>query len=68
MVTWQKSSTVQKHLKKQGVRFTRAFTLKFNQKPYFNAGIFTDYIKTIFLPCSDILHGLAVLAQETAVD
>jgi hypothetical protein len=35
IVTSQNSSTVQEHLKKQGVRFARHFTLKFNQKLYF---------------------------------
>jgi hypothetical protein len=31
------------------------------------AGIFLDDIRTIFLPYTDISHGLAVLAQEIAV-
>jgi hypothetical protein len=45
----QNSSTVQEHLKKQGVRFGREFALKFNQKPYFNVGIFLAYIRSRLL-------------------
>jgi hypothetical protein len=41
--------------------------LKFNQKAYINAGIFLDYVGTIFLPYIDMPHGLAVFAQEPAV-
>jgi hypothetical protein len=52
---------------KQGVRFGRDFTFKFDQKPYINAGIFLDYIKTIFLPYIDTFHALVVSAQEIAV-
>jgi hypothetical protein len=37
------------------------------QKPHFNAGIFLDSIKTIFLPYVDTVRGLAVIAQEIAV-
>jgi hypothetical protein len=40
--------------------------LKFNQKPYFNAGIFLDYTRTIFVPYTDALRGLAVFAEEIA--
>jgi hypothetical protein len=53
--------------KQQGVPFGRDFALKFNQKPYFNAGIFFDDIRTIFLPYIDTVRGLAVLAPEIAV-
>jgi hypothetical protein len=66
IVTSQNSLTVQEHFKTQDVRFGRDFALKFNQKPYFNAGIFIDYLRTILLPYIDALHGLAVLAQEIA--
>jgi hypothetical protein len=41
---------VQEHLKKQGVCFGRDMILKFNQKPYINAGSFLDDIRTISLP------------------
>jgi hypothetical protein len=66
-VTSQNASTVQQHLKKQDVRFGRVVTFKFNQKPYINAGIFLDYIRTVSLRYLDILCGLAVLAQEISV-
>jgi hypothetical protein len=42
-------------------------TLTFNQKPYFNAGLFLDAIGTIVLPYIDTFRGLAVLTQEIAV-
>jgi hypothetical protein len=67
MVTSENSSTVQEHFRKQGVRLGRDFILKFNQKPYINAGIFLDYIGTIFSPSIDVLRGLAVFSQEVAV-
>jgi hypothetical protein len=41
--------------------------LKFNEQPYFNAGIFLDYIRTILLQYIDAFRGVAVLAQEIAV-
>jgi hypothetical protein len=41
--------------------------LKFSQKPYFNAGIFLDSIRTIGLTYIDIFRDRAVLAQEIAV-
>jgi hypothetical protein len=59
--------TVQEHLKKQRVRFGRDMILKCNQKPYINAGIFIDYIRTVFLPNIDALRRLAVFLQEVAV-
>jgi hypothetical protein len=67
IVTSQNSPVVQEHLKKQGVCFGRDMILKFNQKPYINAGIFLDYIRIIFLPYIDMLRGLAVFAEEPAV-
>jgi hypothetical protein len=63
----QNSPAVQECLKMQGVCFGRDMILKCNQKPYINAGIFPDYIRTIFLPYIDAFHGLAVFAQEIAV-
>jgi hypothetical protein len=66
-VTSQNSPTVQEHLKKQGVRFGRDFALEFSQKPYFNAGIFLAYVRTILLPYIDTYRGRAVLGQQIAV-
>jgi hypothetical protein len=67
IVTSQNSPVVQELLKKQGVCFGRDMILKFSQKPYIKAGIFLDYVRTIFLPDIDMLRGLAVFAQEPAV-
>jgi hypothetical protein len=66
-MTSQNSSSVQEHLKRQGVRFGRNFALRCNQKPYFNAGSFLDAIRTIILPYIDTFPGRAVLAQQIAV-
>jgi hypothetical protein len=51
---------------KAGVLSDRDLTFKFNQKPYINACIFFDQIKTIVLPYIDTLRGLAVLTREVA--
>jgi hypothetical protein len=67
IITSQNSPVVQEHLKTQGVCFGRDMILKFDQKLYINAGIFLDFIRTIFLPFIDMLRGLAVFAQEPAV-
>jgi hypothetical protein len=45
MVTSQNSPTVKEYFDKEGVRFARDFTLKINQKPYFNFGIFTGDLR-----------------------
>jgi hypothetical protein len=66
-MTSQNSSTVQEHLKKQGVRFGSDLALKFNQNPYFNADLFLAYIRTILLPYIDTFPGRAVLAQQITV-
>jgi hypothetical protein len=63
----QNSSVVQEHLNEQGVCFGRDMILKFNQKPYINAGIFLDYIRAIFVPYIDMLRGLAIFAEEPAL-
>jgi hypothetical protein len=61
------ASTVQEHLKRQGVRLGGDFALTFDQKPSINTAIFSDDIRTVLLPYSDILRGLAVFAQEGVV-
>jgi hypothetical protein len=43
------------------------FALKFNQKSYFNAGIFLAYVRTIGLRYIDTFRDRAVLAEEIAV-
>jgi hypothetical protein len=55
IMTSQNSSTLHEHHIKQGVCFGREFALKFDQKPYFKAGIFLAYIRTILSPHGDIL-------------
>jgi hypothetical protein len=67
IVTSQNSPVVQEHLKKQGACLDRDMILKFNQKPYINAGSFLDDIRTISLPYVDMLRGLVVFAQQPAV-
>jgi hypothetical protein len=66
-MTSQNSSTLQWYPKEQGARFGRDLTLTFNQKPYINADILLDDIRTVFVPYPDIFRGLAVLVQEIAV-
>jgi hypothetical protein len=39
----------------------------FNQKPYINAGLFIDPIRTVFLPYIDTFRGMAVFGQAFAV-
>jgi hypothetical protein len=41
--------------------------LKCNRKPYFNAGIFLDFIRTVSVPYIDTFRPRAVLVQEIAV-
>jgi hypothetical protein len=67
ILTLQNSPVVQEYLKNQGVCFGRDMIFKFNQRPYINAGIFLDDVRTLFLPYIDMLRGLAVVVQEPAV-
>jgi hypothetical protein len=67
MVRSQNSSTVQKYLTEQGIRFGGDFALKFDQKPCFKAGIFIADIRTIISSYLDSFRGRAVVAQEIAV-
>jgi hypothetical protein len=66
-VTSQNSPTVQEHFKRHAVRSGRDFASKFNQKPYLNASMFLDSIRTICLPYIDGFRSLAVFAQEIVV-
>jgi hypothetical protein len=67
IVTSQNSSPVQEQLRKHGVRFRRDLILKSNSRPYINAGIFLDYIRSVFLPYVIGLRNLARLVVEEAV-
>jgi hypothetical protein len=67
ILTSSNAPTVQEHLKKQSVCFDRDFALKITQKPYLEAGIILDDIRTVLLPYLTGLRGLAVLVQDIAV-
>ena len=67
IVTSQRSTAVQEQLKKQGVRLGTDFVLRSNPKPYINAEIFLDYIRTVFLPNLAELRTLDAFSEETAV-
>jgi hypothetical protein len=49
IITSQAPTSVRERLKKEGVRFSTDFVLRSNPKPYINAEIFLDYIRTVFL-------------------
>jgi hypothetical protein len=66
-MTPENSSPAQEHLERVGVRFGRDLILESSQKPYINAAIFLDYIRTVFSPCLVSLRDLAIFAEEVAV-
>jgi ATP-dependent helicase YprA (DUF1998 family) len=59
--------SVQERLKKEGVRFSTDFVLRWNPKPYIKAEIFFDYIRTVFLPNLAELRTLDAFTEETGV-
>jgi hypothetical protein len=61
----QDSSTLQEHLNKQTIHFGMDFALTFNQKRDFNAGIFFDDLRTIFLSYIDTFRDLALLRKKS---
>jgi hypothetical protein len=65
IVTSQNSPVIQEHLNKPGVRFGRDFALKFNQKPYFTAGICLASISAILLPYIDAFRGRQSLHKKS---
>jgi hypothetical protein len=67
IVTSQDSPTVRERLKKHGVRFGTDFILKHRAKPYINAEIFAEYIRTVFIPNLNELRSLEQFAAEDAV-
>jgi hypothetical protein len=67
VVTSQGSAVVREQLKKHGVRFGVDLVMKVRPKPYVNAKIFLDYIKTVFLPNLAELRHLEEFAEEDAV-
>jgi hypothetical protein len=58
---------VQERLAKEGVRFGTDFVLRSNPKPYINAEIFLDYIRTVFFPNLAELRTLDGFTKETGV-
>jgi hypothetical protein len=56
-----------KSISKTGCSFRQEFRLEIQPEALFNAGIFLDDIRTIFLQYIDVLPGRAVLAQEIAI-
>jgi hypothetical protein len=67
IVTSQTSTPVQEQLTKQGVRLGTDLVLTSNPKPYINAEIFLDYIRTVSLPNLAELRTLDAFSDETAV-
>jgi hypothetical protein len=67
IITSQAPMVVQERLKKDGGRFSTDFVLTSNPKSYINAEIFTDYIRTVFLPNLAELRTLDGFAEETGV-
>jgi hypothetical protein len=67
IVTSQDSAKLREQLKKRGVRFGTDFVLKSRAKPYINAEIFSEYIRTVFIPNLNELRSLEQFAHEEAV-
>jgi hypothetical protein len=67
IITFQAPTSIQEQLKKDGVRFGTDFVLRSNPKPYINAEIFLDSIRTVFLPNLAELRTLDGFTEETGV-
>jgi hypothetical protein len=67
IITLQNSPAVQEQLRQQGVRFGRDLILKSNHRPYVNAEIFLEDVRTVFLPYLVCVRGLGAFAAEEAV-
>jgi hypothetical protein len=65
IITSQAPTSGQERIKKEGVRFNTEFVLRSNPKPYINAEIFLDYIRTVFLSNLAELRTLEGFAEET---
>jgi hypothetical protein len=63
----QDSADVREQLKKHGARFSTDFILKARAKPYINAEIFLEYIRTVFLSNLNELRSLEEFAGEDTV-
>jgi hypothetical protein len=67
VVTSQDSPAVRQALKKRGVRLGTDFVLKHRARPYINAEIFEEYIRSVLLPNLNELRNLEGGADEDAV-
>jgi hypothetical protein len=67
ITTSQNSPAVQEQQREHGVHFGRDLILKSNHKPYVNAEIFLEYVRTVLLPYRVCVRGLGVFAAEEAV-
>jgi hypothetical protein len=67
IITLQASRPVREQIKKERVRFRTDFVLRSNPKPYINAKIFLDYIRTVFLSNLAELRTQDRFAEETGV-
>jgi hypothetical protein len=67
IITSQNSPAVQEQLRQHRVRFGRDLILTSNHRPYVNAEIFLEYVRTVFLPSLVCVLGLGAFAAEEAV-
>jgi hypothetical protein len=67
VVTSQDSPAVRQTLKKRGVRRGTDLVLTHRAKPYINAEIFEEYIRSVLLPNQNELRSLEGFADEDAV-
>jgi hypothetical protein len=67
IITSQNSPAVQERLRQLGVRLGRGFRLKSGHRPYVNAQIFLEYVRTVFLPYLVCVWRLGAFAAEEAV-
>jgi hypothetical protein len=67
IITSQALGQVRKQLEKHGVRFGTDFVLRSNPKPYINAKIFLDYIRTVFLSNLAELRTFDGFTEQTGV-
>jgi hypothetical protein len=62
-----KREAIQEKLRKHDVRLERDLILKINRRPYLNAEIFLNHIRTLFLPYLGGFRGLVEFVPEDAV-
>jgi hypothetical protein len=67
IIVFQAPASVEERLKRQGIRVGTDFILRSNPKPYINAKIFLDYIRTVFSLNLTELRTLDEFVEETGV-